>query len=53
MPAAFEEMRSSQEGITDDHPALQLAREQVTEVSALLDSVQQGNNFRPSVQIYS
>lgn len=52
LPAAFEEMRSSQEGITDDHPALQLAREQVTEVSALLDSVQQGNNFRPSIQIY-
>jgi outer membrane protein TolC len=52
LPAAFTEELSAATEITEDHPALRVAQDRMKEISAALDALHQGNNFRPSVQLF-
>jgi len=52
LPAQFTEELSAATEVPEDHPALRRAQDQMTEMSATLDALRQGNNFRPSVQLF-
>jgi outer membrane protein TolC len=52
LPADFTEELSTMEKIREDHPALRMARDQMQELSAAVDAMRQGNNYRPSLQLF-
>lgn len=52
LPAAYTEELSAATEIPEDHPALRMARDRMKEMSAALDALRQGNNFRPSLQFF-
>jgi len=52
VPAAYVEELSTETEITEDHPVLALARDRVEELSAAVDAMRRGNNFRPSLQFF-
>lgn len=52
LPADFTEELSTTEEIHEDHPALRMARDRMRELSAAVEAMRQGNNFRPSLQLF-
>ena len=52
VPADYKESLNALHEISETHPAMQLARDLLAATSAKVDVVRQGNNFRPSLQLF-
>ena len=52
VPADYSEKLNPLHEITDDHPALQQAFDEVVELSAAVEVVRTRNSFRPSLQLF-
>jgi len=52
VPADYSEPLNPLHEITEDHPALLQALDEVAELSAAVEVVRKGNSFRPSLQVF-
>jgi cobalt-zinc-cadmium efflux system outer membrane protein len=52
VPADISEALSEEQEIREDHPALQVAMDQLAEAAASNELTRQGNSARPSVQVF-
>jgi hypothetical protein len=52
VPSDISEALSEEQEIREDHPALQVAMDQLAEAAASSEVTRQGNNARPSVQVF-
>jgi len=52
VPSDISEVLTEEQEIREDHPALQVAMDQLVEASASTEVTRQGNSARPSVQVF-
>ena len=52
VPSDISEVLSEEQEIREDHPALQVAMDQLAEAAASSEVMRQGNSARPSVQVF-